>query len=207
MEKDNWGLKSLFHFDDKVWKINNDTANIVTVKSRDGQDIPVPPGETVNVNPDNYSVVLPNNQVFGYKDRSIKHPKYSENFNTIVGHLIRRLKVGQIIDGLDFLDYHYNWTKKKSRFLTFIKHYILTFSWVPVEQKQNNQMFIDAMSDWVEEKRKSRRKPTYIVLLTFPILIYIIGLIWLYDYRDIFIGALIGGIAAPLKEVYDLISD
>ncbi len=68
-------------------------------------------------------------------------------------------------------------------------------------------MFIDAISDWVEEKKKSRKRPVHIILLTSPILVYIIGIIWLYEYRDIFIGALIGGIAAPLKEVYDLMTD
>jgi len=208
MTVDNWGLKKLFHFDDKHWKVTNDTDKVVIIKSRDGQDIPVNPSDTVHIGVDNYSIVLPNNNTIRYSDKqNLKAEDFWENFNVIIAHLMKRLKDGHVIDGLDFLDYHYKWTKNKSRFLTFVKHYILTVSWVPTEQKDRSSMFIDAIRDWVEEKKKGRKKPIYIILLSIPIIVYTIGLIWSTEYKEIFIGALIGGIAAPLKEVYDLMTD
>jgi hypothetical protein len=208
MTVDNWGLKKLFHFDDKHWKVTNDTDKVVTIKSRDGQDIPVKPGDTVHINSDNYSIVLPNNNTVRFSDKqNLKEEDFWENFNVIIGHLMRRLKDGHVIDGLDFLDYHYKWTKNKSRFLTFIKHYVLTVSWLPSEQKDKPSMFIDAIRDWVDEKEKLRRRPIHIAVLVFPLIVYVACWILSPNYKEIFIGALIGGLAAPLKEVYDLMTD
>ena len=144
MTFDNWGLKKLFHFDDKHWKVTNDTTEIVTVKGRDGQELSIKPSETIHINSDNYSIILPNNKTIKYSDKtSSKEEDFWENFNVIIAHLMRRLKDGQVIDGLDFLEYHYKWTKEKKRFLTFIKHYVLTVSWVPTDQKDKFGMFIE----------------------------------------------------------------
>lgn len=208
MTVDNWGLKNLFHFDDKYWNVTNDTDDIVILKSRDGQDIPTMPGETGHIIPDMYSIILPNNKTIRYSDKtSLKDEDFWENFNVIIGHLMRRLKDGHVIDGLDFLDYHYKWTKKKSRFLTFIKHFVLTVSWLPTDQKDKPTMFIDAVRDWVEEKKKIRRRPIHIAVLIFPLVVYVTCWTLSPNYKEIFIGALIGGLAAPLKEVYDLMTD
>lgn len=208
MTDDNWGLKKLFHFDDKHWKVTNDTNKVVTIKSRDGQDIPVKPGDTVHINADNYSIVLPNNNTIRYSDKiNLKEEDFWENFNLIKDHLMRRLKDGHVIDGLDFLDYHYKWTKDKGRFLTFIKHYVLTVSWMPSEQKDKPSMFIDAIRDWVDEKKKLRRRPIHIAVLAFPLVVYVACWMLSPNYKEIFIGALIGGLAAPLKEVYELMTD
>jgi hypothetical protein len=208
MTVDNWRLKDLFHFDNKQWKVTNDTTEVVTIKSKDGQDIQINPGNTVQLNTDRYSLVLPNNSTVRFSDKkSLSEEDFWENFNTIIGHLMRRLRDGHVIDGLDFLDYHYKWTKNKKRFLTFIKHYVLTASWLPSEQKDKPAMFIDAIRDWVDEKKKLRRRPLHIVVLLFPLVVYVTCWILSPNYKEIFIGALIGGLAAPLKEVYDLMTD
>jgi len=208
MTVDNWGLKKLFHFDDKHWNVTNDTTEIVTVLTRTGQEIQIKPGETTHISPDNYSIVLPNNKTIRYSDKkSLTEEDFWENFNVVIGHLMKRFKDGHVIDGLDFLDYHYKWTKNKSRFLTFIKHYVLTVSWLPSEQKDKPSMFIDAIRDWVDEKKKLRRRPIHIVVLVFPLVVYVACWILSPNYKEIFIGALIGGLAAPLKEVYDLMTD
>lgn len=208
MTVDNWGLKRLFHFDDKLWNVTNDTNEIVTVKTRTGQEIQIKPGETTHINPDNYSIILPNNKTVRYSDKkSLTEEDFWENFNVIIAHLVRRLKDGHVIDGLDFLDYHYKWTKDKSRFLTFIKHYVISVSWVQADKKDNFEMFANAVRDWAEEKKKLKRRPFHIAVLIFPLVVYVACWIFSPDYKEIFIGALIGGLAAPLKEVYDLLSD
>lgn len=208
MTVDNWGLKKLFHFDDKHWNVNNDTSEIITVKSRTGQEIQIKPGETTHISPDNYSIILPNNKTIRYSDKkSLSEEDFWENFNVIIAHLVRRLKDGHVIDGLDFLDYHYKWTKDKSRFLTFIKHYVISVSWVQADKKDNFEMFASAVRDWTEEKKKLKRRPFHMVVLIFPVVVYVACWIFAPDYKELFIGALIGGLAAPLKEVYDLLSD
>jgi hypothetical protein len=208
MTIDNWKLKELFHFDDKPWKITNDTKEVVTIKSKDGQDIQINPGNLININPDRNSIILPNNKTVRYSDKkSLNEEDFWENLNTIIEHLMRRLKDGHVIDGLDFLDYHYKWTKNKKRFLTFIKHYVLTVSWLPAEQKEKPAMFIEAIRDWADEKKKQRRRPLQIAVLLFPLVVYVACWILSANYKEIFIGALIGGLAAPLKEVYDLMKD
>lgn len=208
MTVDNWGLKKLFHFDDFNWRIFNDTNDSINIKTKDGTDITIKPGETTGFRPDGYSIILPNTNTVRYSDKAnIKEENFWDDFNVIISHLMRRLKDGHVIDGLDFLDYHYKWTKKKSRFLTFIKHYILTVSWLPSEQKDMPGMFIDAIRDWVEEKKKLRRRPLHIAVLIIPLVVYVICWIISPNYKEIFIGALIGGLAGPLKEVYDLMAD
>lgn len=208
MTTDNWGLKKLFHFDDTHWNISNDTNEIVNFRIKDGRELPIKPGQTLNLKPDDYSIILPNSQVIRYSDKAgLKDDDFGENFNVIIGHLMRRLKDGHVIDGLDFLDYHYKWTKNKSRFLTFIKHYILTVLWLPVDQKDKQGMFIDAIRDWVNEKKKLKRRPLNIVILLFPLIVYVVCWVLSPNYKEVFIGALIGGLAAPLKELYDLFTD
>jgi hypothetical protein len=208
MKVDNWGLKKLFHFDNEAWIVFNDTDSIVTIKSRDGQDIAISPNHKTITNPDKNSIILPNNRVVNFSDKSqLEETDFSENFNVVIAHLLTRLREGHVIDGLDFLDYHYKWTKEKKRFLTFIKHYIISFSWVQVEHKSQFQIYANAITDWVEEKKKKRKRPFHIFVLTFPLIVYAIGWVLSPDYKEIFIGALIGGIAAPLKEVYDLVTE
>lgn len=209
MTVDNWGLKNLFHFDDKHWKVTNDTNEVVTIKSRDGEDLTIKPGDTTSFMPDRYSLVLPNNKRIKYSDKtSLSSEDFWENFDVVIGHLMVRFKDGHVIDGLDFLDYHYKWTKKKSRFLTFIKHYVLTRSWLPPDKKDTfGNMFVDAIRDWLEEKKKLRKRPLHIAILIIPLAVYVVCWIVSPNFKEIFIGALIGGLAAPLKEVYDLLAD
>lgn len=208
MAKDNWGLKKLFHFDDKHWKVNNDTNEIVTIKTHAGQEMQINPGETAHINNDNYSIILPNNKTIRYSDKkSLTEEDFWENFNVIIAHLVRRLRDGHVIDGLDFLDYHYKWTKDKSRFLTFIKHFVISVSWEQADKKDDFEMFANAVRDWAEEKKKLKRRPFHIAVLIFPLVVYVACWILSTEYKEIFIGALIGGLAAPLKEVYDLLSD
>ena len=208
MNVDNWGLKKLFHFDNKAWIVFNDTNSIVTINGRDGQIIPINPDEKLITNPDKNSIVLPNNCIVKFSDKSqLTETAFSENFNLVIAHLLTRLREGHVIDGLDFLDYHYRWTKDKKRFLTFIKHYIISFSRVQAEQRNQFQIYANAITDWVDEKKKKRKRPFHIFVLTFPLIVYAIGWIFSPEYKDIFIGALIGGVAAPLKEVYDLVTD
>src|SRR5690606_28179257 len=186
MTVDNWGLKKLFHFDDKHWNINNDTTEIITVKTRTGQEVQIKPGETTHINPDRYSIVLPNNKTIRYSDKkSLTEEDFWENFNVIIEHLVKRLKEGHVIDGLDFLDYHYAWTKDKSRFLTFIKHYIISVSWMQTNKKDNFEMFTNAVSDWVEEKKKLKRRPFHIAVLVFPLIVYVACWILSPDYKEL----------------------
>jgi len=205
---DNWGIKKLFHFDNKPWILFNDTNSIVTINGRDGQIIQINPDEKLITNPDKNSIVLPNNCIVKFSDKSqLTETDFSENFYLVRAHLLTRLREGHVIDGLDFLDYHYRWTKDKKRFLTFIKHYIISFSRVQAEQRNQFQIYANAITDWVDEKKKKRKRPVHIFVLTFPLIVYAIGWIFSPEYKDIFIGALIGGVAAPLKEVYDLVTD
>lgn len=101
----------------------------------------------------------------------------------------------------------YGWTKAKKRFLTFIKHYVVTASWLSSDKRSEFDFFSRAVSDWVAEKEKSRRVPLNIIVLVFPLAVYLACWILVPDYKELFIGAFIGGLAAPLKEIYELITE
>jgi hypothetical protein len=213
---DNWGLKKLFHFDSNHWSILNDTTESITINSDRGQDIEVKPNLLVHINPgttgsidwNNDSMILPNNCTIRYSNKKIiEEPDFNSTFHVIINQLVRRFKHGHVIGGLDFLDYHYNWTKDKKRFLNFIKHYVLSASQFSDSRVNKLGKYIDAIKDWVEEKRKARKKPASLTLLAIPSIIYIVGFTFSNDYKEIFIGALIGGIASSIKEAKDLLSD
>lgn len=205
---DNWGLKKLFHFDSEHWNIKNDTSDKIIIRSASGQEIEVGPGSILNSSQNSHSIILPNNCTINYSDKSIiKEPDFSDNFNVVIAHLMNRLQDGNVIDGIDFLDYHYKWTKDRKRFLSFIKHYIISMSWIQVDKRNKFDIYMNAISDWVDEKKKERKRTVYIILLIIPLIVYTIGLVWLPEYREIFIGALIAGLIAPLRETYELITD
>ncbi|NOT74962.1 MAG: hypothetical protein HOP08_08530 [Cyclobacteriaceae bacterium] len=207
-QNDNWGLKELFHFDEKHWIIYNDTNSLAKEKILDGRLLDIPVGGTYEIQPDSHSIVLPNRDKIKFSNRSLHEASdFWANFNVITSHLVRNLKDGLVIGGLDFLDYHYSWTKKKKRFLKFVKHYIVTVSWMPTDQKDKFDMHYQAVKEWAEEKERKSKRPFYIIALSIPIIVYAFGWYFSVAHKEVFIGALIGGLAGPIKEIYDLYKD
>ena len=205
---DYWGLKNLFKFDESQCSVVNDTQEPITIKDREGRDHPLKPGERIVHAGGQRDFSIPSNDKINFSDKSV-HEKadFGENFLSITNTLSRNLKDGQIIKGIEFLDFHYKWTKDRKKFILFVKYFILTKSWMTTETKEKFTLYDQALSDWVNEKEFKRKRPVNFILLTILIAIFLIGAIFLCDYREIFVGALIGGLAIQIKEIFDILKD
>jgi len=202
---DYWKLKDLFKFDSRRIRIYNDSDNPIdiiddsninlTIKSK----VIIEFGKGENLNFD-----IPNNEIYNFSDNSIyKSGDFNENLNSIILQFTNNLNEGQIIKGIDFLDYHFKWTKHKSRIVKFVKYYLASKSWIDKAKKSDYTINDWAIDDWIHEKELKLRRPKYLLLVLTLIGIFICGAIFWRGYSELFIGALIGGLSTQVDKLID----
>jgi len=206
--KDYWKLRDLFKFSSSIKKIYNDTNDTVIIMDKGNKENRIKPNHTIDLGSSVKQIKyeIENNDIHKYSDKKpYKTLDFNENLNLIIGNLTDRFTEGQIIEGIRFLNFHYNWTKYKKRFIQFVKYYIQSKSWIEYSKKEKHSINDWAIEDWIKEKKNAIERPKYLLLLLFLILIFIIGIIYLSDYRDLLIGAMIGIIAGKFDKLVDLI--
>jgi len=202
---DYWKLNDLFKFDNRKIRIYNDSDNPIDIKDdfnkihtlESKAIIEFGKGKDLNFD-------IPNNEIYNFSDNSIhKVGNFEENLYSIILQFTNNLNDGQIIKGIDFLDYHYKWSKHKKRLVKFVKYYIASKSWIDKNKKSDYTINDWAIDDWIKEKELNLRRPKYLAFVLALIGIFILGAIFWCDYSELFIGALIGGLTTQIDKLID----
>ncbi len=200
---DYWKLKELFKFENRRIRVYNDTDNPIEIKDDFNKLHTLNPKEIIEFGKSkDLNFEIPNNEIFNFSDNSLhKTGNFRENLYSIILQFTNNLNDGQIIKGIDFLDYHYKWTKHKRRQVKFVKYYIASKSWMDKTKKSNNTINDWAIDDWIKEKEFNLRRPKYLAIVLVLIGIFILGAIFWREYRELFIGAFIGGIMTQIDKL------
>lgn len=117
---------------------------------------------------------------------------FNEILNSIVLKYTTALDDGQILEGLRFLNFHYKRTRLKRRFLLFVKYYILSKSWMTKEAKEKYNHNDSFLSDWIKQKETKKRQQQYFPWIILYLLLFISGIFFSEDYKQLFLGAFVG---------------
>lgn len=139
--------------------------------------------------------LIPNHPKLDQLDKQI----FNEILHSITLKYTTALDKGQIIEGLRFLNFHYKKTRYKKRFLLFVKYYIQSKSWMTKEAKEKYTLNDRFINDWIKEKELKLRRPFYLTLIVLFLSLIVAGIFIFCDYRQLFIGALIGILSTQIS--------
>lgn len=203
---DSWDLKKLFSFDSEYLKIYNDTEEDIEYVDPKKQKVIIKRKGIGIFREKNQDYNIPNKDTLLFSNKSVHEiATFDENLLWIT-HLYRnQIKEGQIIKGIDFLGYHYNWAsknKKKKEFISFVKYYFLSKYWLPKEKREKDWI----IDEWIKEREVENERPKYFWLLGLIISFLILGVIFLSEYRQLMIGSTLGVILGQTNKLIDKIN-
>lgn len=201
---DSWRLRELFRFDSENVKIFNDTdGNVEYIDPRNiSHNINI--NGIIDLHEQNEDFNIPNFDILKYSDRTIHESVgFQDNLQIITRWYRKQICDGQIKQGIEFLEYHYKWTKRKKDFISFVNYYFLSKYWLPKEQREKDWL----VEEWVKSKEKELEKPKYIWILIVILSLLILGVILLPKLRELLIGAMLGLILGRVDKVIDKIID
>lgn len=188
---DSWKLRELFKFDSEYLRVFNDTDRDVEYVDPRNQVHKISYNGIINFPEQNKNFDIPNLDTIRYTDKCIyKHADFDENLQIITRWYRNQIKDGQIKQGIDFLEYHYKWTKRKKRkdFISFVKYYFLSKYWLPKEQREKDWL----VEEWIKSKEVERERPKYFWVVGLIVVLLILGIVFLCEYRELLIGSLLG---------------
>lgn len=200
---DSWNLKQLFKFDKEYLRVFNDTDEDVEYIGPNGKKAIIKKGGIIHFKKKNEGFDIPNTDTLKFSNKTIYEvDSFDDNLQLITRVYRDRMGEGQIIQGLNFIEYHYKWAKKNRRkkdFLNFIKYYFLSKHWLPIEKREKDWL----IEEWIKNKELEIEKPKYLWGLALIVMILILGLVFLCNYRQLILGALLGLIFSQVGKLID----
>lgn len=186
---DSWKLKELFKFDGEYLRVFNDTGSDVEYVDPRNQVHKILYNGILILPEQNKNFDIPNKDIIRYTDKSLyEQADFSENLKIITQWYRNQIEDGQIKQGIDFLDYHYKWTKKKKDFTSFVKYYFLSKYWLPKDHREKDWL----IEEWIKSKEVEKERPKYFWIVGLIIALLILGIAFLCEYRELLIGSLLG---------------
>ena len=199
---DNSRLKQLFIFETEFSKFHNDTDSDIKIKGPDNKNHPLKPGSIIIFKPKPKNEnLIPNLDTLNYSNKSVECVEFYVNLRSIITKYTDKIRKGQILRGIEFLDFHYKQTNKKKEFIQFVKYYILTKCWVTSKNKDMNTIFDEPVKDWIakQEKKMLTKRILFVIVPAFVLII--VGAIWIEQYRAVIVGAIIGILATQIVKL------
>ncbi len=201
-------IKKIFRFSKIISKYYNDTDNVVTDIDNTGKQHKVNSNEIIsfgnNRPEDDY--IIPNLDIINHSNRQIyKSSDFNTNLHQIILRFTNSLDRGQIIEGIKFLEYHYNHSKDRKGLLRFVKYYILPKTWMTDEYRKKYIINDEEIENWIKKKETIRKRRFYLILLCLLIiLIVLIGFFFCID-KKIIIGAILGALLTQIGKLTEKI--
>ena len=200
--EDSWKIRVLFKFDPEPLKIFNDTQEEVIFKSWNGQDHKISTNGTLSINRTNDGFIIQNTDTIKFSDNSVcKTADFNNNLLTVTHAYRNSIRKGQIKRGVEFLEYHYGFTKNKKVFLEFIKYYFLSQYWLKKEEREKDWI----VDEWIKTKEKKRERSKYILFISLGIIVLLFGIICLPDLKELLFGAILGLVLSTMGKFMDKI--
>jgi len=197
---DSWKIKELFKFDAEPLKIFNDTQEEVNYKCWDGIDHKISSNGTLGINKSNDSFIIQNNDTIKFSDNLLyKKADFNNNLLAVTYAYKKSIKQGQIKRGVEFLEYHYGYTKNKKVFLEFIKYFFLSQYWLKKEDREKDWI----VDEWIKNKEKKREQLKYILFIALVIIVLIFGIICLPDIKELLFGTILGLVLSTTGKFID----
>ncbi|MBE9467052.1 MAG: hypothetical protein IMY72_01875 [Bacteroidetes bacterium] len=200
---DNWNLKKLFTFSEDIIKIYNDSNEIKQYFDKSGKKHNIKPNNTLTLGKATKNFKIPNNDKLKLSDKSVLFSSFDSNLTEIIKKYTEVSRKVNLVDLKNFLEYHLKNCNQKNRFIEFVKYIFRTKIWIVPEKRNQfieNDNFID---DWIEKKQKQiKQKKALFIAIPFLIML-IIGMIFIEEYRAMIIGAIIAIFSAQLSKLIE----
>lgn len=134
---------------------------------------------------------------------------FNEIITSILIKYTNALEHGQIIGGLEFLDFHFNKTKFliinrnkfQDRFLLFVKYYILSKPYMTKEVQEEHTYNDEFVKNWILKKEGRMRRRIYMPWILLFLLLILAGVLFGEEYKQLFLGLILGLVSGLLSQL------